>query len=168
MTDDDARPSAMTDPTLVPLEQLEVHPDNPRIGDVGAIMRSLEANGQYRPIVANARTNRILAGNHTYKAAKRLGWPSIAVSWVDVDEAAERRIVLVDNRAADVASYDDHALTELLRAVAEESTLVGTGYSDDDLDRMLTKMVAPDPPDDFPDVDLGTSHECPACGYQWS
>lgn len=158
----------MQNPVLVALDELDPHPDNPRIGDVGAIMRSLEANGQYRPIVANRRTNRILAGNHTYKAAKRLGWAEIAVAWVDVDEVQEKRIVLVDNRSADVASYDDHALTELLQAVASEATLFGTGYSDDDLDKMLRKMADPEAPDEFPDVDLGTTHECPQCGYQWS
>jgi len=163
-----ATDAPMQDPTLVPLDELETHPDNPRIGDVAAIMRSLEANGQYRPIVANRRTGRILAGNHTYKAAKRLGWAEIAVAWVDVDEAQERRIVLVDNRAADVASYDDHALSELLEAVAKESTLFGTGYSDDDLEKMLRKMAEPEAPEEFPDVDLGTTQECPSCGYQWS
>jgi hypothetical protein len=50
---------------------------NVRQGDIGAISESLKAHGQYRPIVVDKRTNRILAGNHTWKAAKSLGWTQI-------------------------------------------------------------------------------------------
>ncbi|MCX5206110.1 ParB N-terminal domain-containing protein [Streptomyces sp. NBC_00237] len=63
---------------------------NPRPGDLGAICSSLSTNGQYRPIVVNkgtltGRANEVLAGKHTLKAARHLGWEQIAVTWLDVD-----------------------------------------------------------------------------------
>lgn len=121
----------ITDTETVALDSLTPHPGNPRRGNVDAIAESLSAHGQYRPIVANRRTSRILAGTHTWRAAKRLGWRKIAVSFVDVDETAEAKIVLVDNRASDLATYDDALLAALLRDLPD---LDGTSFTADDLD----------------------------------
>ena len=120
---------------LVDVSELTEYPDNTRQGDVGAIVTSLEENGQYRPIVVNKRTMQILAGNHTYQAALHLKWDKIAVSYVDVDEDTAKRIVLIDNRANDLADYDYPALVEQLTELTKtEKSLVGTGFNLDDLD----------------------------------
>jgi ParB-like chromosome segregation protein Spo0J len=126
-------PRITTDTETVPVDQLTPHPGNPRRGNVDAIAESLRAHGQYRPIVANRRTGLILAGNHTWRAAKRLGWTKIAVSWVDVDTTEEARIILVDNRASDLATYDDSLLSALLRSLPD---LEDSGYNRDDLDAL--------------------------------
>lgn len=118
----------------VPVADLKHYGKNPRQGDVGAIVTSLQRNGQYRPIVVNERTGEVLAGNHTLKAARELGWETIAATYVDVDDDTAKRIVLVDNRSNDLATYDDHALVELLRSLPD---LEGTGYTGDDLDDLL-------------------------------
>jgi ParB-like chromosome segregation protein Spo0J len=134
-------PRIIADTESVPLDSLTPHPRNPRRGNVDAIAESLSAHGQYRPIVANRRTSRILAGTHTWRAAKRLGWRKIAVSFVDVDDDTEARIVLVDNRASDLATYDDSLLASLLRDLPD---LDGTGYTADDLD--VLEGLWSDPP----------------------
>jgi ParB-like chromosome segregation protein Spo0J len=87
----------------VPLDRLKPHPSNPRRGDVEAIAESLRVNGQYRPIVVRKSDGVILAGNHTAAAAKRLGWESVSAVLVDADEATSLRILLADNRTADLA-----------------------------------------------------------------
>lgn len=128
------------EPLQVAIDDLTPYDANPRQGDIGAIVTSLERNGQYRPIVVNRRGNVILAGNHTYFAARELGWSEIAATYVDVDDEAARRIVLVDNRANDLAAYDDGALTDLLRSIVDDEGLdglLGTGYDGDDLDALL-------------------------------
>jgi DNA modification methylase len=128
---------------IVPIDSLRPYEQNPRQGDAGAIAVSLERNGQYRPIVVNRRGNVILAGNHTYWAAKQLGWDRIAATFVDVDDETARRIVLVDNRANDLASYDEPALVALLQGVVEDGGpegLLGTGYDGDDLDQLLADL----------------------------
>lgn len=130
----------MTGDLHVDIDSLKRYPGNPRVGSLRTIAKSLEANGQYRPVVVNARTLEILAGNHTWQAAKALGWKTIAATFVDVDDDTARRIVLVDNRANDLADYEDAALVDLLMRVQSEDTLVGTGYTDDDVAKMLEKI----------------------------
>lgn len=143
----------------VMIDSLSPYPDNPREGDIGAIAVSLEQNGQFRPIVVNRRDLTILAGNHTWKAAKYLGWPDIAVTFVDVDEQQARKIVLADNRHNDLASYNDDILAELLQQIVTGEGvegLLGTGYDGDDLDR-LTKDIQQNNSSEY--VDFAETYE---------
>jgi len=126
----------------LPITQLHPHPTNPRNGDTDAIAQSLQTNGQYRPIVAT-KDGTILAGNHTYAAAMELGWEHLDVVVLDIDpySADAHRIMLADNRTADLGRYDDGLLLDLLR---ELETLEGTGYTDDDLAALTHLVEAPD------------------------
>ena len=125
------------------VDELAGYHRNPRRGDVDAIARSLEINGQYRPIVVNIGTHtgrplEVLAGNHTLAGARQLGWPTIQATTVDVDDLAAARIVAADNRTADLGGYDDTILAELLAQIAESPIgLAGTGYDPDQLAEML-------------------------------
>lgn len=134
---------------LVSLDKLRPHPKNPRQGDVGAIHESIEHNGFYGVVVAQRSTGYILAGNHRYLAARHAGAKEIPVAWVDVDDDAALRILLADNRTNDLASYDDHALAELLQGLMTETgTLDGTGYDGDALDELLAELgIGQDAPD---------------------
>lgn len=118
----------------VPIEGLKPFPGNPRRGAIGLIKESLERNGQYRPLVVNRRDGTVLAGNHTLLAARELGMPQLAVTYVDVDEDDARRIVAVDNKANDAAGYDAEALAALLAALPD---VAGTGFSQDEVDAIL-------------------------------
>lgn len=128
-----------------PIANVQPHPRNVRQGDVGAIVTSLEAHGQYRPIVVQKETGFILAGNHTFQAARALNWDKIAVTFVDCDEEQGLKILLADNRANDLASYDDNALAELLTELAEGTGLDGTLFEPEDLQTLLNDLA----PDDF-------------------
>lgn len=128
-------------PLAIPLKHLHPHPQNVRQGDIGALTESLKHHGQYRPIVVQKRTNYILAGNHTFKAAKALGWKEIAATFVDCDDEQALRILLVDNRANDLATYDDAALVEVLKQLSEtDISLDGTLFDGDDLDELIVKL----------------------------
>lgn len=141
----------------VRLSELRPYHRNPRRGDVGALMESLQRHGQYKPIVVNVgtltgRSMEILAGNHTFAAAKGLGWDSIAVTVVDFDDEAAAAVVLADNRIADLGGYDDADLLAVLQAAND---LTGTGYSTQDLAALLRDLDEPvslTDPDDVPDV----------------
>ncbi len=126
-------------PTLdalrVPLAGLIPYAANPRRGNVDVIVDSLQRHGQYRPIVVRSKTFEVLAGNHTLAAATALGWTEIAATFVDVTDDEAARIVLVDNRAADLGTYDDEVLTALLSSLPD---VYGTGFDADDLDFLLT------------------------------
>lgn len=124
------------------VNDLEPHPRNARQGDIGAISESLRSHGQYRPIVAQRSTRLVLAGNHTLAAAKALGWDEIDVVFVDVDDAEAVRILLTDNRTADLGTYDDHALAELLVDLSNDGGLEGSGWDGEDLDRLIADLNA--------------------------
>jgi ParB-like chromosome segregation protein Spo0J len=143
----------------VPINSLEAYPTNPRRGDIDSIALSLKAHGQYRPIVVQYGTNYILAGNHTYKAAKKLGWKKIKITYIEVDETTARRIVLADNRLTDLAGYNEPLLKSLLQALPE---LDGTGFTQsevDILDRLTTgeekSSIASKPLPSEPEVKIG-------------
>lgn len=121
------------DVETVGINEIKVHPMNPREGDIGSIIESLNKMGQYRPIVVNKRTRHILSGNHTYQAAVQLGWEKIAVHWIDVDDIEEIKILIVDNRTSDLATYDPQELNKLLTT----TNLTGTGFSPEEVAEIL-------------------------------
>jgi ParB-like chromosome segregation protein Spo0J len=125
--------SSPEDVETVAVNEIKVHPLNPREGDIGSIIESLTHMGQYRPIVVNKRTTYILSGNHTYQAAVQLGWEKIAVHWIDVDDVEEIKILIVDNRTSDLATYDPQELNKLLTSTG----LRGTGFSAEEVAEIL-------------------------------
>lgn len=124
----------------LPVGELNLYYKNPRVGNVSVIAESLDTNGQYRAIVVNkgthtGRPNEVLAGNHTLLAARQLGWKTILAHIIDVEEEQATKIVLVDNRASDVAGIDYDVLLDL---ASELPDLAGTGFTREDLDEFAT------------------------------
>jgi DNA modification methylase len=129
----------------VQLTSLVPHPRNVRRGVISAIADSLQVHGQYKPIIVQASTGHILVGNHTWLAAQSLGWDEIDVVYVEVSDDEALRILLVDNKSTDHASYDEMGLAELLAQLSEsELGLVGTGYSDSELSELLGATLVPE------------------------
>lgn len=147
MIPDTLRPMAVSIDSVIP------YPRNPRVGDIQAIKASLNRFGQMRPIVVQQSTGYVLAGNHVYHSARELGWPDIAVAPVDVSDEMAKAYVLADNRLSDLGRYEDGMLAELLQ---EQPDLDGTGYSQQDVQKLLAGL---DKPLDLPDAEV-----CPECG----
>lgn len=122
---------------MVNVEELKPYDKNPRKGNVRAIAESLSINKQYRPIVVQQKTKKILAGNHTWQAAKTLGWDEISVVFVDVDEESAAKIVLADNRTNDLAEYDNAILIDLLEDLDENT---GTGFTQSDVQSVINSL----------------------------
>lgn len=128
----------------VPLDQLTEHPSNPRRGNVQVIAESIEANGFYGAVIAQKSTGFVVAGNHRLKAAREQGLATVPVVWLDVDDERARRILLVDNRSADLAGYDDPELAALLVELSGSGdALRGTGFADEDLADVLARLNPP-------------------------
>lgn len=127
----------------VPLDSVRPFPGNPRRGTVEAIARSLRRLGQHRAIVVD-RERRIVVGNHTWMAARSLGWDTIAAIEVDDDEAMARARLLADNRTGDLGTYDDQELAEMLRGVIDNAELLAaTAYTADEIARLIPPAQAP-------------------------
>jgi len=132
----------------VALEDLKLYPKNPRKGNIDLIAESLEAYGLYKPITANA-DGTILAGNHTYQAAQKLGWEEIQVVFVDVDDQTAARIVAIDNKASDDGTYDEELLVSLLKEIDD---LTATGYSVDEVDDLIASIEEANTPQISPEA----------------
>lgn len=127
-----------------PVKDLNVYHKNPRIGDVDSIAQSLDKNGQYRSIVVNIGTDathkhEVLAGNHTFLAARKLGWETILVDFVDVDDDRARAIVLADNKTAENGTYDEKIIGELL---AEVPDILSTGFKPEEAEDLISRAGA--------------------------
>ena len=111
-------------PLAIPLADLVLDPKNARKHNdqnLQAIVSSLKAFGQVKPIVVNRTTKIIEAGNGAFLAAKQLGWTHIAAVFVEHDATAARGFSLADNRTAELAEWDNFILDELLGDVQKES-----------------------------------------------
>lgn len=128
----------------VPWDQLNFHPDNPRRGDVRLIEESLRQNGWYGTVVAQESTGFILIGNHRSRAAQNIGLDSCPdVQWVTCDDEQAKRILLSDNRAADMAYYDDASLAKLLDELAEtDEGFIGTGFDSGSYELVIQNLAA--------------------------
>ena len=148
----------------VPIDSLAPHPDNPREGDLGAIIASVEAHGFYGQVIVQKSTGRIVAGNHRWMAAKHAGLSEIPVTYIDVDDETARRILVADNRTSDLGSYDESQLVALLKDLAATGAgLAGTGYDGGDLDDLIHKLG--DGKEGHP---YGREKiTCPECGHEF-
>lgn len=149
-------PDQITDslrPLAVPIGDLHPDPRNPRRGNVAAIAVSLSRFDQRKPVVAR-RDGTVIAGNHMLAAAVELGWTELAAVYVDDDDAVATAYGLADNRTADLGTYDDETLAELLAELrdADAELLAATAWTDDDLETLLAGLTAPAPPPDVDDL----------------
>lgn len=124
----------ITKQAIIPVISVHMHPQNPRVGDVDAIVESFKKNGMYQGIVVNERTGDIIVGNHRWLAARKLGWERIPATFVDVDEEDAVRIMLADNRTSELGSYDEERLARLIESLP---TYEGTGWKEDDFDFLI-------------------------------
>jgi hypothetical protein len=115
------------------LDALLDHPQNPRRGDDKAVERSIDTNGWYGAIVAQASTNLILAGHTRRRVLSQAGEQKGPVLWVDCDDETALRILLADNRTAELATWDEAGLLDILQPLDPEALLT-MGFVTDDLD----------------------------------
>jgi hypothetical protein len=113
------------------LGSLEEHPDNPRTGDDDAVAESIDVNGFYGAIIAQTSTRRILAGHTRRRNLLAAGATTGPVLWLDVDERAARRILLADNRTAELAAWIPGKLADVLSAMGADIT--GSGFTEADV-----------------------------------
>jgi DNA modification methylase len=139
---------------VVPIDSVTLHPNNPRRGDVEAVAASLARFGQQKPIVVQASTRYIVAGNHLAMAARSLGWSEIAANVEELDDATAVGFMLADNRTADLGGYDDTLLAAILAEQDAAANLAATGYDADDVAALLAAAGIPDnhDPDGTPEV----------------
>jgi site-specific DNA-methyltransferase (adenine-specific) len=109
---------------------------------VETVAASLTRFGQRKPIVVRKDDGTIIAGNHTWQAAKKLGWTEIAVAYVGDDDVTAKAFALADNRTAELGSYDEQALLNLIEEVhaVVPEFVRDAGWSDDAVAELVAKI----------------------------
>lgn len=123
----------------VPIGQVTRFPGNPRRGDRDRIRTSLTKHGQYKPLLVQASTGFVVAGNNTLETMAELGWTHVAVLKLEIDDDRARHLLLIDNRSSDRADYDQVELVEALSMVTDWDA---SGWESIDLDALLGELVA--------------------------
>lgn len=134
--------------TAIAPSSLALYHDNPREGDVPAIMASLRRHTQYAPITANIGTHtgrplEVLKGNHTTLAFRQLAeeepddprWRKIMVFWMDVDDDMAQRIVVADNQTGQLGGFNEARLAEIVAGFGGD--IEGLGFVQADVDDLM-------------------------------
>ena len=131
-------------PLAVPIGLVKPDPRNARLHpqpNLDALKRSLTAYGQRKPIVVNAKTMTIEAGNGLWQAARELGWPEVAAVLVDDDGVTAQAYALMDNKSALMADWDLPRLKDILQELdtgAFEMDL--TGFLEAEIEDLMTQF----------------------------
>lgn len=137
----------------VPVESLATNPDNLRDHDersIATLAAGLKRWGQRLPLIARRADRVVLAGNGRLRAATRLGWPTVAVVFVDDDAAAAEAFAMFDNRVAEVGtSWRFDGLAAALKAsAARGEDLTWLGWDAAEAAPLLAAEFAPPAVDD--------------------
>jgi ParB-like chromosome segregation protein Spo0J len=130
---------------LWPVDKLIPYARNARLhpqSQIDAIARSIRELGFNNPILVDGDSG-ILAGHGRLKAAIQIGMTQVPVIPLDhLSEAQRRAYVLVDNRTAEMARWDDGLLAdEIARLEAEfRMDFDGLGWSAEELDDLKAAL----------------------------
>lgn len=133
----------------LPATVLHLSENNPRRGDVPKIAESIQEQGWFGRLIVQAYsprqgTSRVLKGNHSFQAGTSVGMTAFPCEVLDVDDVEGDKIMVGDNRYAELATWEDRILAEVLVPLPD---LLGTGYTDVDLQALLSSLEMPDDPE---------------------
>ena len=135
-------------PLLVDVASLQADPANARRHperNLDAIRASLRRFGQQKPIVVDA-SGVVIAGSGTLEAARLEGWPEIAAVRSALLGPDRTAFGIADNRTAELAVWDEVALSALLASLGEDLEALGaTGFSEDEIEEMTRVEPKGDP-----------------------
>ena len=118
--------------------------NNPRRGNVEAIMSSYAEFGQIKPIVVRPNgdgTSTVIAGNHQFEAAKRLGWDKIAAVEYDVDDKRAIAFALADNRTMELGYTEPELLNDFVLEISDYYPELMDGLGWDEFDIAENKRI---------------------------
>ena len=149
------------DVEMVPIGSLKFDPENARGHDernLSAIRVSIAEHGIVSPVVVDKRTRIIIGGNATTQVATEMGATDIGVSWVDCENATERRKLAVRlNRTGELATWKPDQLGAQL---AEWQAVEGVdwdpeayGFDPDEASGFVSAFEGPSPVESIEPID---------------
>src|SRR5438874_10052938 len=124
----------------VPIDDLRPDPANPRRisdADLEALTRSLKEFGFVQPVLALREDRTVIGGHQRLVAARRLGYRTVPVTWLDLAPEQARLLNVALNKIA--GDFDNELLARLLADLsrAPDLDLSLTGFADDEIAKLL-------------------------------
>jgi len=146
----------------VPIDTLRPDPANPRrISDaeLEALTRSVREFGLVDPVIARREDGTVVGGHQRLVAARKLGLRSVPVVFVDLTVEQARLLNLALNRIS--GAWDEELLARMLADLkgVEEIDLGLSGFSEDELDKLLRRLDQRERRDRVEDFDLDAALE---------
>ena len=129
----------------VPIDDLRPDPANARrISDahLEALTRSLKEFGFVQPVLVRHQDKTVIGGHQRLVAARRLGFKTVPVTFLDLTTDQARVLNLALNKIS--GEWDQELLTRMLADLRpiEEIDLSLTGFSEGELDKLLKSLDA--------------------------
>ncbi len=126
----------------ISIDRLFNSPSNPRHNDgaVPHVLASLKRFGWQQPVVAK-RSGEVIAGNTRLKAAREIGAKEVPVVWFDGSDLDATAYQIADNRTHEFSEWAEPELAKLLEFLREEDALEGVGYTDEDIDALISELA---------------------------
>lgn len=126
---------------VVPIEKLKPSAKNPRKNHaLDELERSISKFGYVSPIIAQAKTYRVLAGHGRLKVLKRGGVKQVPVVVVKMTNKQADLYTIADNRLGELSKFDEKLLVEQLQGL-DADALLSVGFSEADLQEMVAKEI---------------------------
>ncbi len=115
----------------VDIESLIPDPENARTHDdknLAAIRGSIKQFDVVEPLVVLKKNNVVLGGNGRLEVMKGMGFKTVPVHYVDLDDKKAKALALALNRTAELAGWDMERLQEQLKEIDDPELI---GFDDD-------------------------------------
>jgi DNA modification methylase len=145
----------------VPIDDLRPDPANPRrISDaqIEALTRSLQEFGFVQPVLARSEDKTVIGGHQRLTAARRLGYKTVPVSFLDITLEQARLLNLGLNKIS--GEWDQELLARLLADLStEEVDLSLSGFAEDEVSKLLKSLEHREKRERQESFDLGAALE---------
>ena len=123
--------------TLIPIEKLHPHPDNPRkaLGELTELAESIKANGIYQNLTVvpdGDGTYTIIIGHRRKAAAELAGLTELPCAIVEMSEKEQKETMIIENmQRSDLTVYEQAQALQMMIDLGEsvESISKSTGIS---------------------------------------
>ncbi len=141
---------------------LKPNPANPNLHDENQtrlLCKMLQHQGWREAIIVSNQSGMVVCGHGRLKAAKLLGEKKVPVDVQDFkNEADEQAHMIADNRIAELSSFDNVALKELLSDLDTGALdMELTGYDEQNLEDLMTQFREEEEEEEIPSEPLNES-----------
>ena len=146
----------------VAIDDLRPDPANPRrisTEQLEALTRSLKEYGFVQPVLARREDRTVIGGHQRLTAARRLGYKTVPVIFLDLSLEQARVLNIGLNKIS--GDWDNELLGRLLADLkpVDDIDLALTGFSDDELLKLLRGLEVRDKKDRIEDFDYEAALE---------